>query len=113
MTVGPGVGRFGVAGSPSSLRISGTSRSTSARTRAEGAMRPADGGGSTAVVADRLTVSYGPAVVLDRFDLTVFTGTAVALVGENGAGKSTLLRCIAGIQAPTDGGMRVFDGVPG
>jgi ABC-2 type transport system ATP-binding protein len=71
------------------------------------------GGPLTAVDVAGLSVSYGPTEVLDRVDLTVGSGTAVALVGANGAGKSTLLRCVAGIQEPTAGAVRVFGEVPG
>ncbi len=39
----------------------------------------------------------GPKLVLDRVDLTVRGGEAVAVVGENGAGKTTLLRVCAGL----------------
>jgi ABC-type polysaccharide/polyol phosphate transport system ATPase subunit len=40
---------------------------------------------------------------LDQFDLNVYRGDAVALVGGNGSGKSTALRLIAGIYTPTEG----------
>ncbi|WP_420857395.1 ABC transporter ATP-binding protein [Marivivens marinus] len=36
-------------------------------------------------------------------DLTLPTGSSVALLGRNGAGKSTLLRMIAGIEDPDEG----------
>jgi len=65
------------------------------------------------VVVDGLTVAYGPAVVLDRIDLRVRSGSALAVVGANGTGKSTLLRCVAGLQEPTSGLVRVFGDGPG
>jgi lipopolysaccharide transport system ATP-binding protein len=40
---------------------------------------------------------------LEGFDLTVYRGDAIALVGRNGSGKSTALRLMAGIYAPTTG----------
>jgi ABC-type polysaccharide/polyol phosphate transport system ATPase subunit len=40
---------------------------------------------------------------MDQFDLSVYRGDAVALVGGNGSGKSTALRLIAGIYTPTHG----------
>jgi ABC-type multidrug transport system ATPase subunit len=65
------------------------------------------------VTVQSLAVSYSSVVVLDNVDLAVAGGAALALMGENGAGKSTLLRCIAGMQEPTGGDVRVFGEVPG
>jgi len=46
-------------------------------------------------------------VALDRVDLEIARGEAVALVGPNGAGKSTLLKLVGGILAPTEGTVEV------
>lgn len=43
---------------------------------------------------------------LQGFDLRVYRGDSVALIGGNGSGKSTALRLIAGIYAPTEGTVR-------
>ena len=43
---------------------------------------------------------------LERFDLQVFRGDSLALIGGNGSGKSTALRLIAGIYAPSQGTVR-------
>lgn len=56
----------------------------------------------------RMRYPDGPEV-LSGIDLTVETGEVVALVGANGAGKSTLMRCIARLQEPTAGTVRVGD----
>ncbi len=50
-----------------------------------------------------LSVSFGPAVVLDAVSLIVAPGHRLGVVGANGTGKSTLLRVLSGIMAP-DGG---------
>ena len=50
-----------------------------------------------------VSVALGGYVVLDRVDLSVQPGEAVALLGPSGAGKSTLLRVIAGLEAPDSG----------
>jgi ATP-binding cassette, subfamily B, bacterial len=52
----------------------------------------------------------GP-VVLDRIDLHLPAGSAVAVVGENGAGKTTLVKLLTGMYRPTSGEVLV-DGVP-
>jgi ATP-binding cassette, subfamily B, bacterial len=49
--------------------------------------------------------------VLDRVDLHLPAGSAVALVGENGAGKTTLVKLLTGMYRPTSGEVLV-DGVP-
>ena len=36
-------------------------------------------------------------------------GTITALVGPNGAGKTTLMRCLAGMERPLSGSIRVND----
>ena len=47
--------------------------------------------------------AYGDKPVLAPFDLTVYRGERVALVGLNGAGKSTLMRILAGTEKPSHG----------
>jgi ABC-2 type transport system ATP-binding protein len=60
-----------------------------------------------------LSVSYGSAPVLTDVALTVPAGAGVCVTGENGIGKSTLLRCVASLQRPDAGRIRVFGRSPG
>ena len=60
-----------------------------------------------------MVAGYGGAPVLTGVDLLVPAGTGVCVTGENGIGKSTLLRCVAGLQEPEDGSIRVFGGDAG
>lgn len=55
-----------------------------------------------------LTKKYGDHIIIDRFNLEVREGEAVALTGRNGAGKSTILRCIVGADKPTEGNVEVL-----
>jgi branched-chain amino acid transport system ATP-binding protein len=50
-----------------------------------------------------LSVDYGGTNVLERVDLTLDRGRALALLGANGAGKSTLLKSILGLARPNAG----------
>jgi ABC-2 type transport system ATP-binding protein len=70
-------------------------------------------GDQPAVEVEGLYVSYGSAPVLVDVGLTVPDGGGVCVTGENGIGKSTLLRCIASLQRPDRGEIRVFGRPPG
>jgi len=50
-----------------------------------------------------LTVRYGPAVALDRLDLTIDSGEMFVLLGGSGSGKTTLLRALGGFIQPAAG----------
>jgi sn-glycerol 3-phosphate transport system ATP-binding protein len=49
----------------------------------------------------------GPVEVLRGIDLHVPDGAFVVLVGPSGCGKSTLLRCVAGLETPSGGEVRI------
>jgi ABC-type multidrug transport system ATPase subunit len=70
-------------------------------------------GDQPAVEVEGLCVSYGSTPVLFDVGLTVPSGSGVCVTGENGIGKSTLLRCIASLQRPDRGVIRVFGRPPG
>jgi iron complex transport system ATP-binding protein len=61
------------------------------------------------LLIDRLSVAYGPHVILHEVSLEVRSGEVLALIGPNGAGKSTLIRAVSGVipiqsgQVRTDG----------
>jgi ABC-2 type transport system ATP-binding protein len=59
------------------------------------------------LIAQGLVVDFGEVRAVDGFDLSVGTGTSVALVGRNGAGKSTTMRVLAGVLPPTSGVVKV------
>jgi erythritol transport system ATP-binding protein len=50
---------------------------------------------------------YDGTVALDGVDFDVTPGLVHVLVGENGAGKSTLMKVLAGIEAPSEGHLRL------
>jgi len=56
-----------------------------------------------------LSKSFGKKRVLQEIDLDIQPGEFVAIVGRSGCGKSTLLRLLAGLDAPTGGGVFLND----
>ena len=55
------------------------------------------------MVAQGVTVTRGPVLVLADVSLTVAPGSRLGVVGPNGAGKSTLLQVLAGALTPDSG----------
>jgi branched-chain amino acid transport system ATP-binding protein len=58
------------------------------------------------LVADKLELAYGEAVVCRDLSIEIAEGEIVALIGANGAGKSTTLRAVAGALIPRSGSIR-------
>ena len=53
--------------------------------------------------ARSLTKSYGSEIVLSDFNLDVWNGSIVGILGMSGSGKTTALRLIAGFEKPDSG----------
>jgi iron(III) transport system ATP-binding protein len=66
---------------------------------------------SEALVVRSLSKSFGHVSVLKGVELEVPRGSIVALLGPSGCGKTTLLRCIAGLERPDSGEVRVAHSV--
>lgn len=54
-----------------------------------------------------LSRRFGAVQALDGVSFGVSAGEIVGLIGPNGAGKSTLLACVAGLDAPDSGAIRI------
>lgn len=59
------------------------------------------------IEVSQLVFEYPGHRALDGVSLSIAAGSVTALVGPNGAGKSTLMRCIAGLDQPLSGHIRV------
>ncbi len=70
--------------------------------RTLGGMPPAD-----ALHAEHLSKAFGPVQALRDVTLGVARGETLALLGPSGCGKSTALRCVAGLERPDAGRVRV------
>lgn len=53
--------------------------------------------------------SFGNNHVLRGFDLDLYPGENVVVLGKSGSGKSVLIKCIIGLLRPDQGSIRVFD----
>src|ERR687896_149156 len=60
-----------------------------------------------ALAVEGLCKAFGDALVLDQAGLRVPADRVVALLGPSGCGKTTLLRCIAGLERPDAGQVRL------
>jgi sulfonate transport system ATP-binding protein len=54
--------------------------------------------------------SFGSRSVLAGIDLKIFPGEFISILGPSGGGKTTLLRVIAGLERPTSGSIRFWNG---
>ncbi len=60
-------------------------------------------------LSKEFTVSDGKVAALKSLDLDVVEGDFFVIVGASGSGKTTLLRCVAGLETPDGGQIRIAD----
>jgi polyether ionophore transport system ATP-binding protein len=62
----------------------------------------------TAILASKLSKSYGSTTALDALDLEVSEGEVIGYLGPNGAGKTTTIRLLLGLIRATSGRAEIF-----
>lgn len=60
------------------------------------------------VVIKDLKKSFGNNVVLDGFDLKLFQGENLVVMGKSGSGKSVMIKCLIGLEEPDAGSIEVM-----
>ncbi|MGE4278394.1 MAG: heme ABC transporter ATP-binding protein [Magnetospirillum sp.] len=63
------------------------------------------------IEAKSVSLTIGPAILVDQVDVTIAPGRITAILGPNGAGKSSLLSLLAGERKPSSGQVSL-DGRP-
>ena len=63
------------------------------------------------VMIDHLYKSYGPEMAVKDFNIEIAQGEFVTLLGPSGCGKTTTLRCVAGLERPESGEIRIGDNI--
>ena len=59
------------------------------------------------IALERVSKSFGDARIVDELSVTIEPGQFTVILGPSGCGKSTLLRLIAGLEAVSDGSIRI------
>ncbi|WP_337786196.1 branched-chain amino acid ABC transporter ATP-binding protein/permease [Ramlibacter lithotrophicus] len=71
------------------------------------------GGGEAALVADNVSLHFGPFKAVSNVNLKVMPAGLHALIGPNGAGKTSLFNLLSGMFTPATGSIRLGDRVFG
>lgn len=59
------------------------------------------------ITVEGLTLKYGNSVAVKDLDLYIAEGEALVLLGQSGCGKTSTMRCIAGLEKPAAGRIKV------
>jgi len=62
-----------------------------------------------AITLETVSKTFGKTTAVDGVDLEIADGELMVLLGPSGCGKTTLLRCVAGLEYPEAGRVRIGD----
>jgi len=62
----------------------------------------------TVIEVEHLYKTFGENKVLNDFDMKLYKGENLAILGKSGSGKSVLIKCIIGLLKPEKGSIKVF-----
>jgi len=71
-------------------------------------MKESENDREAVIVVSHLCKQFGDNVVLNDFNLEVFKGDNVVVLGKSGSGKSVLIKCIVGLIKPDSGSIHVL-----
>ena len=60
------------------------------------------------IIIQNLKKSYGDNHVLDGFNMSLFEGENLVVMGKSGSGKSVMIKCLIGLEAPDEGTIEVM-----
>ncbi|MGB5031022.1 MAG: ATP-binding cassette domain-containing protein [Saprospiraceae bacterium] len=60
------------------------------------------------IIIKDLNKNYGPHKVLSGFDMTLYEGENLVIMGKSGSGKSVMIKCIIGLEEPDSGIIEVM-----
>ena len=60
------------------------------------------------IIIKDLNKNYGPHKVLSGFDMTLYEGENLVIMGKSGSGKSVMIKCIIGLEEPDSGCIEVM-----
>ncbi len=61
-----------------------------------------------AVIISNVSIAFGKNQVLNNFNLNLYKGESLAVLGKSGSGKSVLIKCIIGLLKPDTGEINVL-----
>lgn len=72
-------------------------------------MEPKERNNKSIVIIKDLKKRFGDNIVLAGFNLELFQGENLVVMGKSGSGKSVMIKCLIGLEEPDEGSIEVMD----